>query len=156
MEQLQIKYLPIGDITPYKNNPRKNDEAVQYVAESIKEFGFKNPIILSSDNVIVAGHTRLKAAQELGIEEVPCIYAEDLTDEQIKAFRLADNKVAEIAVWDFGKLEEELADIDIDMSEFGFESYEPTDIDSLFEDAPEKEEEPKQIQCPHCGECFTP
>lgn len=120
--ELSIKYIPVSDIKPYENNPRKNDSAVPYVAESIKQFGFKNPVILSKDNVIIAGHTRLKAANELGIEEVPCIYAEDLTDEQIKAFRLADNKVAEIAEWDFGKLEEELADIDIDMSEFGFET----------------------------------
>lgn len=122
MSELQITYLPIGEIKPYENNPRHNDEAVQYVAKSIQEFGFKNPVILNSENVIIAGHTRIKAAEQLGIKEIPCIYASDLTEEQVKAFRLADNKVAEMAAWDFGKLEEELADIDIDMSEFGFEA----------------------------------
>lgn len=138
--ELAIKYLPIDKIKPYENNPRKNDEAVKYVAESIKQFGFKNPVILDKNNVIVAGHTRLKAAEELDIKEVPCIYADDLSEEQVKAFRLADNKVAEIAAWDFGKLEEELADIDIDMSEFGFLSHEDGYIDSFFdnEDGEEK------------------
>lgn len=139
--ELAIKYLPIDKIKPYENNPRKNDEAVKYVAESIKQFGFKNPIILDKNNVIVAGHTRLKAAEELDIKEVPCIYADDLSEEQVKAFRLADNKVAEIASWDFGKLEEELADIDIDMSEFGFDvktGDEPTEI--IEHDVPENVE----------------
>ena len=131
--ELAIKYLPIDKIKPYENNPRKNDEAVKYVAESIKQFGFKNPVILDKNNVIVAGHTRLKAAEELDIKEVPCIYADDLSEEQVKAFRLADNKVAEIAAWDFGKLEEELADIDIDMEQFGFtinenEQTEPDEV----------------------------
>ena len=154
--ELTIKYIPTNEIKPYENNPRKNDEAVRYVAESIKEFGFKNPVILSKDNVIIAGHTRLKAAKELSITEVPCIYAEDLTDDQIKAFRLADNKVAEMASWDFDKLEEELADIDIDMSEFGFTDQQGyvDNIDELFEDAPEEEKEPQKIQCPCCGEWF--
>ena len=87
----------IGDIKPYERNPRRNDEAVKYVAESIKNFGFKNPIIVDNDGVIVAGHTRFKAAKQLGLQVVPCVVADDLTPEQIKAFRLADNKVGEIA-----------------------------------------------------------
>lgn len=124
MSELQLKYIPIDEIKPYENNPRENDRAVPYVAESIKEFGFKNPVILSKDNVIVAGHTRIKAAKELGIEEIPCVYADDLTEEQIKAYRLADNKVSEIAEWNFGKLEEELADLEIDMSQFGWNEFE--------------------------------
>ena len=141
---MEVKSVPVEQIIPYENNPRKNDEAVKYVAESIKEFGFKNPIILSKDNVIVAGHTRLKAALELGYTELPCIYAEDLTEEQIKAFRLADNKVAEMAVWDFGKLEEELADIDIDMSEFGFDVSESEELNEVKEDEPpEPPEKPR-------------
>ena len=120
---LQIIEKSITEITPYEKNPRKNDEAVQYVANSIKEFGFKVPIVIDKNGVIVAGHTRYKAAQELGLEKLPCIIADDLTEEQVKAFRLADNKVGELAEWDFDLLGEELDGIfDIDMSEFGFDS----------------------------------
>lgn len=100
MGKLQVVYRKVDEIIPYEKNPRLNDEAVEPVAESIKEFGFKIPIVLSSDGVIVAGHTRIKAAKKLGMEEVPCIIADDLTEEQVKAFRLADNKSAEIAQWD--------------------------------------------------------
>lgn len=114
----------IEDLMPYENNPRNNDEAVKYVANSIREFGFKVPIIIDKNNVIVAGHTRYKASQELGLKEVPCIIADDLSDEQIKAFRLADNKVSEKAEWDFNKLDLELAELDIDMDDFGFEDLE--------------------------------
>jgi len=117
---MQIIYKKIDDVIPYENNPRKNDEAVDYVAKSIKEFGFKVPIIIDKNGVIVTGHTRLKAAKKLGMDEVPVILADDLTEEQIKAFRLADNKVAEFADWDDDLLKLELDDIDIDMSDFGF------------------------------------
>lgn len=110
----------INSITPYERNPRLNDNAVDAVAASIKEFGFKNPIIIDKDGVIVAGHTRLRAAKKLGLETVPCIMADDLTPEQIKAFRLADNKTAELADWDLELLDLELADIDLDMEVFGF------------------------------------
>lgn len=91
------------------------------MAASIKEFGFKVPIVVDKNNVIIAGHTRLKAAQKLGLEEVPVIVADDLTEEQIKAFRLADNKVSELADWDFNALGLELAGLEIDMSQFNFE-----------------------------------
>lgn len=112
----------LSEITPYKNNPRNNDEAVGPVAESIKEFSFKVPIVIDKNGEIVNGHTRYKAAKKLGLETVPVIVADDLSDEQIKAFRLADNKVGEIAVWDLDLLNEELNDIlDLDMSVFGFE-----------------------------------
>ena len=112
----------IESIIPYDKNPRLNDEAVKYVAESIRQFGFKVPIIIDQDNVIVAGHTRIKAAKELGYKTVPCIVADDLTPEQIKAFRLADNKVAEKAEWDFDLLGDELDGIlNIDMEAFGFD-----------------------------------
>ena len=112
----------LNELKPYEKNPRKNDEAVKYVSESIKEFGFKVPIIVDKNNVIVAGHTRYKAAKNLGMDTVPCIVADDLTDEQIKAFRLADNKVAEKADWDFNVLSAELEDLfDFDMSLFGFD-----------------------------------
>jgi site-specific DNA-methyltransferase (adenine-specific) len=122
---MNVKEINIKDIRPYEKNPRKNNSAVAYVAESIKQFGFKVPIIIDKNNVIVAGHTRYKAAKKLGINAVPVIIADDLTDEQIKAFRLADNKVAEQAEWDIDLLNEELEEIfDIDMTDFGFEVLE--------------------------------
>ena len=125
-KKMQIIELFTKELIPYSNNPRNNDSAVDAVAASIKEFGFKVPIIVDSDNVIVAGHTRLKAALKLGLEKVPCIKADDLSPEQLKAFRLADNKVGELATWDFDKLEQELdeldsLDLDFEMSDFGFE-----------------------------------
>lgn len=121
---MNIVELRSADLKEYENNPRLNDNAVEAVAESILQFGFKVPIIIDKDNVIVAGHTRLKAAQMIGMEYVPCIIADDLTEEQIKAFRLADNKVSEFAEWDFEKLEAELAELQIDMAAFGFEEIE--------------------------------
>ena len=105
MEKIKIEYLKTDELIPYANNPRNNDEAVDYVANSIKEFGFKVPCVIDNEKNVVCGHTRLKAAKKLGIKEVPCIIADDLTEEQIDAFRLADNKTAEIATWDFEKLE---------------------------------------------------
>lgn len=97
---MNIVELSIHDLVPYENNPRNNLEAVEYVANSIEKFGFKVPIVVDTNNVIVAGHTRYMASKKLGLETVPCIVADDLTEEQIKAFRLADNKVSEIATWD--------------------------------------------------------
>lgn len=132
---MDIIQMKVADVKPYEKNPRKNDEAVKFVAESIKEFGFKVPIVVDADNIIVAGHTRFKAAKKLGLTEVPVIVADDLTDEQIKAFRLADNKVAEKAEWDFDLLSEELDElIDIDMTVFGFD-------DDVIEEEPEVEED---------------
>ena len=118
---MNIVELNIHDLVPYENNPRNNIEAVEYVANSIEKFGFKVPIVVDKDNVIVAGHTRYMASKKLGLETVPCMVADDLTEEQVKAFRLADNKVSEIATWDDELLAIELSDIvDIDMSDFGF------------------------------------
>ena len=152
MKKLEIKYIPIDDIKPYKNNPRLNEEAIPYVMNSIKEFGFKNPIILDKNNVIVAGHTRLESAKRLDMKEVPVIYADDLTKEQVKAFRLADNKVAEKSMWDYTKLDEELDGIlNIDMSLFDFDNIEETNLDDFFEDDDnKKEKESKLIECPYC------
>lgn len=129
---MEIIYKKVGDLIPYEKNPRKNAKAVKYVAKSIEEFGFKQPIIIDRDNVVVCGHTRLKASEQLGIEEVPCIVADDLTDEQIKAFRLADNKVAEQAEWDIGLLNEELDDIlNVDMGDFGFDIFSMDDLEEM-------------------------
>lgn len=114
----------VSDLIPYEKNPRKNEEAVDLVKNSIEQFGFKVPIVIDTDNVIVTGHTRLKAAKKLGMEKVPCIIADDLNEEQIKAFRLADNSVAQYAMWDFDLLTDELKELDelgnIDMNAFGF------------------------------------
>lgn len=159
MKEMKIEYKSIDELIPYENNPRINENAVDYVANSIKEFGFKNPIIIDKDNVIVAGHTRLKACEKLGIKKVPTIIADDLTEDQIKAFRIADNKVAEFSSWDIDKLNLELEDIEIDMSDFGISPLEDINIDDFFEDAEEdneeKEEEIEYITCPHCGEKFV-
>lgn len=131
---MEIQQIKVKELKPYKRNPRKNDEAVFLVVESIKQFGFKNPIIIDKENNIVCGHTRYKAAKELKLEKVPCIVVDDLTEEQIKAFRLADNKVAEKSDWDFDLLNEELEDIfDIDMSLFNFNVNEMLDED-IFEE----------------------
>lgn len=147
----------ITDITPYEKNPRYNDEAVKFVVASIEKFGFKQPIVVDKNGVIVVGHTRYKAALELGLEEVPVTVADDLTDEEIKAYRLADNKVGEIAKWNQEMLDFELGEIDIDMTAFGFIEMADIDVDGFFEDAEpkeSKEEEEKEVQCPHCGMFF--
>lgn len=125
---MNIIDLNVDELIPYENNPRKNDEAVDKVALSISAFGFKVPIVIDANNVIVTGHTRLKAAKKLGMKTVPCIMADDLTEEQIKAFRLADNKVAEFSEWDEEKLMKELEALgDIDMSLYGFEFPDDTE-----------------------------
>ena len=122
MEKTKVTYMDTDSLIPYANNPRLNDNAVDAVAASIKEFGFKVPIVVDGDNVIINGHTRLKAAHKLGLKQVPVIVADDLTPEQVKAFRLADNKTSELAEWDMDKLDIELDGIaDIDMSDFGFD-----------------------------------
>lgn len=119
---MEIINKNIEDLIPYENNPRINNKAVKSVAESIKQFGFKVPIVIDKDNIIVTGHTRYKASKKLGLKQVPCIIADDLTDEQVKAFRLADNKVSELAEWDWDKLDEEIDGlIDINIEDFGFE-----------------------------------
>ena len=132
-----LKYLSVGDLIPYENNPRNNDEAVDYVAKSIEEFGFKVPIVVDKNYVIVAGHTRLKASKKLGLEKVPVIIADDLSEEKIKAFRIADNKVAEIAEWNEDKLHQELGELEdllFDMTEFGFDIVGDLDDGEVKED----------------------
>lgn len=132
---MDIQYRSIDDLKAYENNPRNNDPAVDAVAASIKNFGFKVPIVIDKNDVIVCGHTRVKAAEKIGMKVLPCVVADDLDEEKINAFRLADNKTAELAEWDIEKLVEELQDIsEIDMSEFGFDV-------SVFE-----EEEDQEIQ----------
>lgn len=150
---MQIVYKKVDELIPYQNNPRINDDTVKYVKNSISEFGFKVPIVVDKNNVIIVGHTRLKASKELGLKQVPCIIADDLSEEQVRAFRLADNKVSEKSMWDYSKLDEELDSIlDIDMSMFDFDiSNDDLDInlDDDFEE--NKEIEKKLCKCPKCG-----
>ena len=120
----------ISEIKPYEKNPRRNDEAVEYVAESIRLFGWKQPIVIDKNGVIIAGHTRYKAAKKLGLKSIPCLVADDLTEEQVKAYRLADNKVSEAAEWDWDLLDEELDGLlDFDMTVFGFDPPEDDEPD---------------------------
>ena len=153
----KITLMALTDITPYENNPRNNEEAVEKVANSIKEFGFNQPIVVDKDNVIIVGHTRYLAAQELGLTEAPVIVAGNLSDEQARAYRLADNKTGELAGWDFEKLALELEQIeDINMSDFGFVEGSNLDIndDDFLSDNQIKEKETKKVTCPHCGQEF--
>lgn len=144
---MEIIMKAVDDLIPYINNPRQNDTAVDAVASSIKNFGFKVPIVIDKNGEIVNGHTRLKASKKLGLKEVPVIVADDLTDAQIKAFRLADNKVSEIAEWDYELLEAELGLLDFDMEQFGFdEALNDINIDDLWEEAPQKEEEDEKAK----------
>ena len=140
-----IEWRPVEDIRPYERNPRINDKAVGAVASSIDEFGWKQPLVVDSNGVIIVGHTRLKAAIKLGLNEVPVIVADDLDEEQVMAYRLVDNRTAELAEWDKGLLEDELFEIeDLDMSAFGFDEREifAKEKDGLEEDeAPESPEE---------------
>lgn len=146
-EKIQIEYIHLSEIIPYSKNPRKNEKAIEIVAKSIREFGFKNPIILDKKNEIVAGHTRLKAAIKLKLTEVPIIRAENLTEEQVKAFRIMDNKSIEYASWDVDLLKtelEELKKVDFDLDLTGFSERE---LDKLLEEEKESfdlfEKEPK-------------
>lgn len=139
--KLNLIQMNIDDLILYENNPRNNDGAVDAVAASINSFGFKVPIIIDKNNVVVCGHTRVKASKKLGMTEVPCIVADDLNEEQIKAFRLADNKVSELAEWNMDKLAEELKQIDMDMLQFGFEDLENSLERDVLEDEFDEEEE---------------
>jgi len=124
---MKIELRPLAEIKPYEKNPRINDAAVDAVAESIRRFGFRQPIVVDADGVIVCGHTRWKAAQKLGLEKVPVHVARDLTPEQIRAYRIADNKTAELAEWNLDLLPIELAELqgaDIDWSLLGFDQDE--------------------------------
>lgn len=146
---MEIVEVSIDKIKPYENNPRNNDKAVNAVANSIKEFGWQQPIVVDEKGVIIAGHTRFKAAHKLGIKKIPVVYAIGLSEKQVDAFRLADNKTAELADWDFDKLEKEIDKLtDIDMEQFGFDMSEfdlDGDGDNEAEDDefdPEPPEEP--------------
>ena len=133
--ELKIEYLPVGSLKPYEKNAKKHPaEQVEHIANSIREFGFRQPLVIDKDNVLVIGHGRILAAKKLGLDTVPCVRADDLTDEQIKALRLADNKTNE-SEWDFDLLGGELDDIfDIDMEQFGFDVSLDDDPQEVIED----------------------
>lgn len=153
---MNIIEKPINEVIPYEKNPRINDNAVPAVMKSIEEFGFKVPIVIDKNGIIVTGHTRLKAAKKLGMKTVPCIVADDLTPEQIKAFRLADNKVAEAAEWDMELLNEELDGIiDIDMSDFNFgDITDSPSSEDVVEDDGENIELPRETKT-RLGDLWT-
>lgn len=130
---MEIKNIDIKLIKPYENNPRVNINAVDKVAESIKEFGFKVPLVINSDYVIINGHTRYEASKKLGLKNVPVIFADDLSEQQQNAFRIIDNKTHDYAEWDYETLEEELDKISLDMSKYGFEENTLDFIDEMID-----------------------
>lgn len=161
---MQIEYLDINEVIPYVNNPRQNDgEAVDKVAASIMEFGFKSPIIVDKNNVVIAGHTRLKGAKKLKLDKVPIIRADDLTPAQVRCYRIADNKVSEYSSWDNELLSielEGLQELDFDLNLTGIEDWEidnllnpvsDDDLQEFFIEKEQKEKEPKKIKCPLCN-----
>jgi site-specific DNA-methyltransferase (adenine-specific) len=152
-ESVETKNIEIDKIIPYTNNPRNNKKAIDKVASSIKEFGFKQPLVLDEENVVIVGHTRLEAAKKLGIKEVPCIIASDLTPAQIKAYRIADNKVGEMAEWDLEKLEIEFEalkemDFDLELTGFNLEDIELGEEKEVIEDDFDSEKELENIEEP--------
>lgn len=153
----KLSTMRMDDIRPYPNNPRKNDGAVDAVAESIRQCGYVAPIIVDENGVILAGHTRYKALQQLGYKATDVLIKSGMTEEQKKKYRLLDNKTGELAGWDFVMLEDELSGLNFDGFNFGFDAVsQETDFADLFEPSEPKEKEPKKIQCPHCGEWFKP
>lgn len=153
---LKIEYVRVNEINEYENNARKHEEHdVHAIAKSIEQFGFSDPIgVWGKANTIVEGHGRYLAALELGLNEVPVIRLDHLSDEERRAYALAHNKTAELSVWDFGKLEEELNDLEgfIDMSDFGFEEHtiDWEKVDEINKDNYEKPET-ERLRCPLCG-----
>ena len=162
---MQIKYVSTDEVIPYINNPRDNtDEAIEKVASSIKEFGFRSPIIVNGENTILCGHTRYHAAKRLKLDKIPIIQVKDLTPAQEKAYRIADNKISEYAKWNNELLTlelQELQEIEFDLNLTGFEGWEldnlinpisDEDLQDFFVEKEEKPKEPKKVQCPSCGQ----
>lgn len=161
MSELKIEYLSPDELTPYENNTRKHaPDDIESIKKSILDTGFNDPIgIWGENNLIVEGHGRQIAAKELHLDKVPVIRLDHLTDAQRREYAIRHNRSAELSAWDFETLEEELAKLSIDgieMSDLNFTFADPGALDDLFAPAEEKEKEPKQIKCPHCGEWFTP
>lgn len=154
---LEIEYLPLSELKPYARNAKLHPaEQIEQIKKSIQEFGFNDPIAIWGDNTVIEGHGRLIAATELGLDTVPVIRLDELTDEQRKAYTLVHNKLTMNSGFDLGTLSLELDDISLDMGEFGFDdlSFDESALNDMFADAPEKEKKPQRVQCPHCGEWF--
>ena len=165
-DSMRIEWWDIDRVIPYKNNPRHNDDAVEKVANSLREFGWKQSLVVDSDGVLIVGHTRLKAAKSLGMDKVPVLVANDLTPAQVQAYRIADNASGGIAEWDFDLLAVEVdgLQVDFDMEDFGVDM---SKLDFSFGDAPEIVNSSKEIdvssfdddkfehECPRCGFRFN-
>ena len=129
--EIKVEFWLIAKVKPYERNPRKNEAAVNATANSIREFGWRAPITVDKDGVIISGHTRLLAAKQLNLKEVPVYVAADLTPQQVKAYRIADNATAELATWDEDLLAMELVNLpEFDMSLFGLEDEIPNEEDA--------------------------
>jgi len=161
MYDLEVVYLSPQELTPYENNTRRHSpDDIDGIIKSIEDTGFNDPIGIWGDkNLIVEGHGRQLAAIQMGLDKVPCIRLDHLTDTQRREYAIRHNRSAEMSAWDFGKLEEELARLEIEginLADLNFSMADAAALDDLFAPAEEKEKEPKQIQCPHCKEWFTP
>lgn len=152
---MEIIYKKLSDLKPYDSNPRKNKKAVEAVAKSIKDLGFRVPLVIDNKDVIVCGHTRYEALKKLGWTEVPCVIADDLSEEQIKAYRLADNQVAEFATWDVAKLEMEISELGVDMSDYGFIVGKALKDNGVEIDLSTFDDEEFDTTCPECGFRFN-
>lgn len=157
--KLEVEYIKTEKIKPYANNAKIHTaEQIDQIKESIKEFGFNDPVAVWKDNEIIEGHGRLLAAIELGVDELPVIRLDELSDEQRRAYMLAHNQITMNTGYDYSILDIELEEISIDMERFGFDTgeFSDKDLEDFFVDAEPKEKEPKKVQCPHCGEWFEP
>tara|TARA_R110000744_G_scaffold5660_1_gene20090 strand:+ start:753 stop:1256 length:504 start_codon:yes stop_codon:yes gene_type:complete len=162
---VNIIELEIDEIKPYKDNPRVNKDAITVVKNSLSKFGWQQPLVLDKNNEIVVGHTRYYAAIELGMKKIPCLIADDLNDEKIKAYRIMDNKSSEYASWNYGLLTKEMQDIlesgGLDLTFTGFSNNE---IDNMIDDinveledesSVARMDELNLITCPDCGHKFS-
>lgn len=155
MGELKVEYVPTGELKTYAGNAKIHTaEQVEQIKKSIQEFGFNDPIAVWHGNEIIEGHGRLIAATELGLETVPIIRLDELTDDQRRAYMLVHNQLTMNTGFDFSVLEEELESINLDMADFGFdeESHEEFNNEEEIDEDVEEEKEPKKIRCPHCGE----
>lgn len=150
---MELKRVPLDAIKPYESNPRINDEAVDAVAESIRQCGYCAPIVVDENMVILAGHTRHKAIRQLGWHEVEVCIVQGLTNDQKRKYRILDNKTNELAKWDFALLDQELAEMDFEGFDFGFTSYAGLDysMDQGSLDSEYKEPDKKLLRCPCCN-----
>lgn len=153
MDKEQIVYKKVSELKLNPKNPRKNDEAVEVVAKSIEKYGFKNPLIIDENNVVWCGNTRLKASKELGLKEVPCIVADDLTEEQIRELALIDNKSSEIAEWDYDLLADELKELELDDFDVDWDlpngEIDWSKIEDLSNETYDKPQH-DMLECPSC------